>query len=183
MSKTLDATESAHTTYCANVPSTVNPLNLALSQSAHGVNDQAKPKPRKKRTLLPSLAAVFTIETRIREPLDANTVPDLDRTIDRMVADSDDLADTLVAANQGGLRLERPVSKGGMQIRVADASAVKLDETFAGSKLCLSLDGVVVYYDHTAATLWDDCDFLGLWNGVKGHRKRGVERERHLGHI
>jgi len=81
------------------------------------VKDQAKLKPKEMHSA--------AIETRIREPLGANAVPDVDRTIDRIIANSNDLANT----------------------------PVKLDETFARRKLCLSLDGVVMYDYHTAVTL------------------------------
>jgi hypothetical protein len=65
------------------------------------------PLPEETLTLFETLAAHFTVHTSVRNLLDAHPVADLDRRVRGMLANSHDLADTLVSAD------ERRVGGGG----------------------------------------------------------------------
>jgi hypothetical protein len=75
------------------------------------------------------------LETRVREPLDADSVTNLDGRVDGVRANSDDLANTFVATDEWELARKRPVAQAGMQVGVAHAGAVHLDETLSRFEL------------------------------------------------
>ena len=73
-----------------------------------------------------------------------------------------------MTANQGQLRGERPVVVAGVEVGVADAGAVELDETLAGGEVLGLLDGVVVDDGERRVGLLDDGRLLGLGDGELG---------------
>ena len=96
------------------------------------------------RTLLETLAAQFALQARVGEPFDSDAIADFDRGARCVRADGDDLTDTLVAADQGPVRGKGPVALACVEVGVADARAVHLDETLAGREVLWLPDGVVV---------------------------------------
>lgn len=82
-----------------------------------------------------------------------------------MVTDGDNYANTLMTANKGALRWDRPVTKRSMKVRVAYAGAVELDETLAWCKLSLGLDRVIVLDLDASTTGRNDGGGLSLWYG------------------
>lgn len=86
-----------------------------------------------------------------------------------MLANRDDLANTLVPADQGGLGFERPVAKLGVKVGVANARASELDEALAWGEIGGLRDGeVLLDFDSRA------------WGGDDGCGLDGGDLERHL---
>jgi hypothetical protein len=84
------------------------------------------------------------LETRVREPLDADSVANLDRTVDGIRANGNDLANTFVATDEWELVRKRPVAQAGMQVGVAHAGAAHLDETLPRCELLWLLHRMVI---------------------------------------
>lgn len=84
-----------------------------------------------------------------------------------------------MTANEGQLRLNRPVAVAGVQVGVADTRAIELNETLAGLELLGLLDGVVVDDLEGGVRLLDDRRLLSLGDSeLGGHcRRSGVEPE------
>ena len=73
-----------------------------------------------------------------------------------------------MATDEGELGLDGPVTVAGVQVGVADTTAVELDETLAGGKLGGLLDGVVVDDLERLGRLLDDGGLLDFGD-VEGH--------------
>jgi hypothetical protein len=84
------------------------------------------------------------LETRVREPLDADSVANLDRAVDRVSTNSNDLANTFVATDERELVRKRPVAKAGVQVGVTHAGAVHLDETLSRCEFLWLLHRMVI---------------------------------------
>lgn len=96
-------------------------------------------------TLLKALPTKLAVQTRVRQPLDPHPVPQLDLLILRMRADRHNDAHALVAADERRLGGDGPVALGGVQVGVADAGAVHLDEALAGLEVLGLGHGLVVH--------------------------------------
>lgn len=118
--------------------------------------------------MLEALSARLAVETGVREPLDADAVAELDRGVRSVCADGDDLADTLVAADERGLRGVRPVAVLRVKVGVAHAGAVQTHEAFAGREVRGLRDRVVVDDLERGARAADDGGGLGEWDSETG---------------
>lgn len=87
---------------------------------------------------------MLALETRICEPLDANAVADFDRRVGGVCANGYDIANSFVPTNEREFGLERPVALAGVQVCVAHASAMQLDETLSWGKFLRLLYWIVV---------------------------------------
>lgn len=77
--------------------------------------------------------AIAAVETGAIDPLDAGVVANLD--VADELATGDDDAGSLVAADQGQLGRDGPVAEHGVQVRVADARVLDVDEHLIGAGL------------------------------------------------
>ena len=68
-----------------------------------------------------TLAALLALETGVREPLDADSVANLDRGVDGVRANGNNLTNTFVPTNEWELVGQGPVPLAGVQVRVAHA--------------------------------------------------------------
>lgn len=93
------------------------------------------------------LLALLAVEARIGNPLNAYTLAELDRAIGSVLADRDNLSNTLMASDEWGHRLDGPVTHGGVEISVTDTRTVHLEKTFPWGEVFGGLDGVVLYLD------------------------------------
>lgn len=85
---------------------------------------------------LVAVLAVGAAQARAVEPLDAGVVANLN-VLDELAAGNDDTS-TFVAADEGQLGVEGPVAHHGVEIGVADARVLDVDEDLIGTRL---LDG------------------------------------------
>lgn len=83
-----------------------------------------------------------------------------------MRANGNDVTNAFMTTDKRNFCIERPIPQGSMQICVANTGAVEFDKTFAGGKVCLSLDGVVVLHNDRTTALWNDSSGLNLGNIV-----------------
>ncbi len=93
-----------------------------------------------------------------------------------MCADGYDVANPFVPADERDFGRERPVTLAGMQVRVAHASAMQLDETLSRSELLGLLDRIVMPDLYGRVVRHDDGGLLGLWD-LWGHyykREKGL---------
>lgn len=79
------------------------------------------------RTLFQALAALLALETRVCEPLDADSVANLDWRVNGVRANGNDIANTFVTADERELVRKRPVALAGVQVGVAHAGALHLE--------------------------------------------------------
>lgn len=87
-----------------------------------------------------------------------------------MRADSDDAANTFVATDEGRLRWDGPVTLGGVQVRVAHARALHLDEALAWCEILRLLHGEVgLDFEGVDTALADDRRRLRLGDVLGGH--------------
>lgn len=122
---------------------------------------------KRERTLLQALPAHLALLARVRQPFDTDPVTDLHRRVDGMLANSNDIADTLMSTNERDVGWNGPITLGGVKVGVADTGAMHLNETFAGLELAGLGNGVVSLEVEFTATLGDDGGRLGL--GYLGH--------------
>lgn len=106
---------------------------------------------------------MLAVEARIGEPLDAYALAELDRAVDGVLADCDNLSNTFMASDEWGYGLDGPVTHSGMEVSVADTRTVHLEKTFARGEVIRGLDGVVLYLDLRTRS-GDDGDLLGFGN-------------------
>lgn len=111
--------------------------------------------------MLVALATLLAVVARVSNPLDTDTLAKLDGAVGGILADSDDFADTFVAADEGRHGLNGPVTKCGVQVCVADTGAEHLEETFARGKVLGILHGVVLDLDGGSGSR-DEGDLLRL---------------------
>jgi hypothetical protein len=88
-------------------------------------------------------------------------------------ANCDDLADAFVAADERELVSEWPVTIAGVQVGVAYASAMHLDETFPWSELVWLFHRIVVPDGDGCVGRYDDSGLLGSWDVVRHLRRDG----------
>jgi len=117
------------------------------------------------------LLAELAGQARAVEPLDAGVVADLD-VLDELALGDDD-ARALVAADKRHLGGQRPVALHGVQVGVADARVLDVDEHLIGAGLA---DGDLLV-DEGAAALLDDLGPLGLGDDGSSHGVSVVEEE------
>ena len=144
------------------------------------------------RTLLKALAAELALAARVREPLDPDAVAKLDGRARGVFADRDNDADALhytntlcistriyaptrtqthlMPANQRRLRRDRPVALRRMEVGVAHARALHLDEALARREILRLLHGEVgLDFEGVDTALADDRRRLRLGDGLGGH--------------
>jgi hypothetical protein len=114
--------------------------------------------------LLSSIAALLAIQARVRKPLDADAVTNLDRTFAGVFTNGNDLSYTFVPTNKRCIGVKWPIIFAGMQIRMADSSAGQFDEAFARGKLRRLLDWMILPYFKGSSVIRHDCGSLCLWN-------------------
>ena len=85
-----------------------------------------------------------------------------------MVTDRDDLADTLMSADERVHGLDGPVALLGVQVGMAHTGVGDLDEALSGLEVLWLLDGVGVADLDGLADGSDDGGGLGLGNGDHG---------------
>jgi hypothetical protein len=114
------------------------------------------------------------LETRVREPLDADSVANLDWRVDGVRANGNYVANTFVATDKGELVRKRPVSLAGVQVGVAHAGAVHLNETLSRSELFGLLHRVVILDEDGCVGGYDESGLLGFGD-VDRHYGRILE--------
>lgn len=92
-----------------------------------------------------SLLALFAVKARIGDPLNAYTLAELDRAFGGVLADGNNLSNTLMSSDEWCHRLDGPITHSGVEISMADTRTVHLEETFAWSEVFGGLDRVVLY--------------------------------------
>ena len=102
-----------------------------------------------------ALAALLAVEARVGDPLDTDALAKLDGAVGGVLANGNDLADTLVATDKGRYGLDGPVTERGVQVCVADTGAEHLEETFAGGEILGRLHGVVLDLDGGSGSRYD----------------------------
>ena len=85
---------------------------------------------------------------------------------------SDGLTNAFVTADEWQFGSKWPGSLAGMQVRVADAIALHLDETFSWSELVWLLHRIVVFEIDGCVGRHDDSSSLGSWD-VMRHLQKG----------
>ena len=118
--------------------------------------------------MLETTTASFALKAGVSEPFDTDTVTDLDRRVQGMLSNGDDLANTFMTADQGCLGGDGPVALASVEIGVADTGAVHLDETLAGGELLGPRHLVLGVDDDRGVRVLDDSGGLNLGDGV-GH--------------
>jgi hypothetical protein len=87
---------------------------------------------------------LFTLETRVCEPLDADSIANIDRRVVSVSTNSDDLADAFVTADKRKFVSEWPVALAGVQVGVAYAGAMHLYETLSWCELLWLFHRIVI---------------------------------------
>ncbi len=81
-----------------------------------------------------------------------------------MCADSDDFTNAFVTTDEGEFVSKWPVALAGVQVRVAYASAIHLDETLSWSELLWLLHRIVVLDADGCIGRYDDGSLLSSWD-------------------
>jgi len=116
---------------------------------------------------LVALSAEDASVARVGDPLDADLVANFE--VARLVIHGDDIAGTLVSSDEGQLVVERPVSKHGVQVSVADTGVLDSHKRLAGLEL-LRLDDWDLLNRDRSALLVEDGGLLSLGDvHVEGH--------------
>jgi hypothetical protein len=115
-------------------------------------------------TLLEALSALLAIQTRVRKPLDADAVTQLNGRVGSVRTNSDDIANTLVPADQGSAGRNGPVAAARVQVCVAHARAVEPDKALPGLELIGLSDRVIMPDFDGGVRCCDDGGGLCLWD-------------------
>lgn len=92
------------------------------------------------RTLLAALAAVLTIQARISQPFDTNTVTDFDERMRRIRSNGYNFTDSFMAADEWRFCFQGPVTNLCMQVGMTDSSEGNFDEALTRCQLGDLLD-------------------------------------------
>ena len=85
-----------------------------------------------RRTHFEAFSAEFAIQAAVREPLDTDSVSNLDWRIGSVRANGDNLADTLMSTDERVAWRYRPVTFFRVQVSMTYTCVSDLDETFPG---------------------------------------------------
>jgi hypothetical protein len=88
-------------------------------------------------------------------------------------ANSDDFADAFVTADKRQFVRKWPVAKAGVQVGVADASAVHLEEALSWSEFLRLLHRMVVPDADGCIGGYDESGLLCSWDAMMRHWRRG----------
>ncbi len=109
-----------------------------------------------------TLAALLALETGVREPLDADSVANLDRRVDGVRTNGNDLTNTFMPTNEWELVRQGPVPLAGVQVRVAHAGTVHLNETLSRGELLGLLHRMVILDKDGRIGRYDESSLLGF---------------------
>jgi len=112
--------------------------------------------------LFQTLAALLALETGVREPLDADSVANLDRRVDGVRTNGNDLTNTFMPTNEWELVRQGPVPLAGVQVRVAHAGTVHLNETLSRGELLGLLHRMVILDKDGRIGRYDESSLLGF---------------------
>lgn len=96
------------------------------------------------RTLLETLPAKLAVPAGVSDPLNADTVANLDWGVGGVLANGNDFANTLMPSDKGCHGFDGPITHGSMEIGVAYTGTVHLQQAFSRSKRFERFNGVVL---------------------------------------